>query len=112
MGGTWWSGHPAPVLLETPALLVMEAGGNLAGGAGTKDRCLQAFPQTRCGPHRRAGDPWGGHQAGSAEGFRTTESRARKVPGRQQGPRADVGGACLLQGHSLSQPWGQAWSGG
>ena len=28
---------------------------------------------------------------------------------RQQDPRADVGGACLLQGHSLSQPWAQAW---
>ena len=69
MGGTWWSGHPSHVRLETPALLVMEAGGNLAGGAGTKDRRLQAFPHTRCGPHRRAGDPWGGHQAGLAEHF-------------------------------------------
>ena len=112
MGGMWWSGHPSHVRLETPALLVMEAGGNLAGGAGTKDRRLQAFPHTRCGPHRRAGDPWGGHQAGLAERFWTSESRARKVPGRQQGPRADVGGACLLQGPGLSQPWGQAWGGG
>lgn len=89
-----------------PALLVMEAGGDLAGAC----RCFPKQREGGLGIHGVAmRQP---RCTGSAAGFQTTESRARKVPGHQQGPRVDVGGACLLQGHSLSQPWGQAWSGG
>lgn len=66
-----------------PALLVMEAGGDLAGGAGTKDRSLQVFPQTAGG---RAGDPWGGHEAAPVHRLSRRVSDHR-VP-RQKGPRA------------------------
>ena len=59
----------------------------------------------------RAGDPWGGHEAAPVQRLSRRVSD-HQVPGCQKGPRADMGRARLLQGHSLSQPWGQAWSGG
>ena len=68
---------------EAPALLVMEAGGDLAGGAGTRDRSLQMFPKTPPWP-RTGGRPK--HQCtGPAEEF--GDPPPTLAPTRVQGRR-------------------------
>lgn len=69
---------------EAPALLVMEAGGDLAGGAGTRDRSLQMFPETPPWP-RTGGRPKQHQCTGPAEEF--GDPPPSPAPTRVQGRR-------------------------